>query len=517
MPVDPAFPVPPSLPVLRLDALRALERAALGQPLMQRAGEAAAALAATLAHAGGAVLVLAGPGANGGDAFVTARELRRRFFAVALVFCGDAATLRDDGSDTARARRDFVDDGGVILADIPEPTAAQARWSLLVDGLFGIGLARPLAGRAAELVAAANALAARDRCPLLALDCPSGLGSDSGVISGAAIRASHTITFIAAKPGLFTGDGPDHCGEISVAALGLEQAVAALADDAQRGQLLSRAAFAEYLVPRARNTHKGSFGNAVIIGGATGMVGAALLAARAALKLGAGRVLVGLLDRAAPGIDMGQPELMLRAPETLLDAPTDALLCGPGLGDSAAARALLARAIARAVPLVLDADALNLLAGDAALQAALRERGAPTLLTPHPAEAARLLATSVAAVQRDRVGAALALAARFAAQVVLKGCGSVVAGSDGRWLINTSGNPGMASAGMGDVLAGISVALLAQRWPAAAALAAAVHLHGAAADRLVAAAADPAGPIGLTAGETIDAARQLLNRWCANA
>jgi hydroxyethylthiazole kinase-like uncharacterized protein yjeF len=519
-------------PLLRIDALRTLERAAAGLPLMQRAGEAAAALAASLARPGGAVLVLAGPGANGGDAFVTARELQRRFFAVALVFCGDAAQQKDDGSktgsDTAAARRRFVDAGGVILGEIPDAVgtavatavATTARWSLIVDGLFGIGLTRPLAGRAAELVAAANALAARDLCPLLALDCPSGLDADTGVVRGPAIRASHTITFIAGKPGLFTGDGPDHCGETSVAALGLAAEVAAITDfakDSQRGRLLTRAAFAGHLTPRARNTHKGSFGNAAIVGGAAGMVGAALLAARAALKLGSGRVLVGLLDHDAPAVDAGQPELMLRAPAALIEQSAGALLCGPGLGDSAAARELLALAIARDVPLLLDADALNLVANDATLQAALAVRPAPTLLTPHPAEAARLLATSVAAVQADRVGAALAIAARFQAQVVVKGCGSVVATSDGRWFVNTTGNPGMASAGMGDVLSGIGVALLAQGWPAAEALLAAVHLHGAAADRLVADGVNPIGPVGLTAGETIDAARQLFNRWCSAA
>lgn len=490
-----------AMPLLEIDALRAIEREAADLPLMQRAGLAAATLAASLCVGEGSVLVLAGPGANGGDAFVTASRLRERFFDVSLVFVGDAERLP---GDAAAACTSFVADGGELLTQIPD----GRRWSLIVDGLFGIGLSRAIGGDAAGLVASANELAARDGCPLLALDCPSGLDAATGSVAGPAIRATHTLTFIAAKPGLFTGDGPDHCGSVSVATLGLDAAVAARA----RGKVLARGEFSAQLRPRLRNTHKGSFGNAGIVGGAPGMLGAALLAGRAALKLGAGRVYVGLLDENAPGVDPVQPELMLRPPAGVLAGALDALLCGPGLGDSAAAQRLLANALALPVPLLLDADALNAIAADRALQAGLTARSAPSLLTPHPAEAARLLGSTVAAVQADRVAAARELARRHRAGVVLKGCGSVIAFADGRWFINTSGNPGMASAGMGDVLGGIVVALLAQGWPADAALLAGVHLHGAAADELAAAGI---GPIGLTAGETIDAARRLLNAWSA--
>ncbi|WP_153116373.1 NAD(P)H-hydrate dehydratase [Rhodocyclus tenuis] len=501
MPNPRLTPLPPAVPLLEIAALRAIECDAAHLPLMQRAGAAAATLAATLCTDEGSVLVLAGPGANGGDAFVTASRLRELFFDLTLVFTGDVARLP---GDAAAACRDFVAAGGEVSPHIP----AGKRWSLIVDGLFGIGLSRAIGGDAAALVAAANTLAARDGCPLLALDCPSGLDAASGIVAGPAIRATHTLTFIAAKPGLFTGDGPDHCGSISVATLGLEAAVARGA----RGRILARPEFAVQLRPRLRNTHKGSFGNAGIVGGAPGMLGAALLAGRAAQKLGAGRVFVGLLDEKAPGVDATQPELMLRPPASVLAGPLDALLCGPGLGDSEAARSLLASALALPVPLLLDADALNRIAADSVLQVALAARPAPSLLTPHPAEAARLLGSTVASVQADRVAAAQAIARRYAAGVVLKGCGSVIAFADGRWLINTTGNPGMASAGMGDVLAGIVVALLTQGWSADEALLAGVHLHGAAADAL---AASDIGPIGLTAGETIDAARRLLNAWCA--
>jgi hydroxyethylthiazole kinase-like uncharacterized protein yjeF len=491
-------------PLCRAADLRRIELAAADLPLMQRAGLAAAELAVTLCgDAGAAVLVLAGPGNNGGDAFEMARHLRRRFFEVALVFAGDPARLP---ADAAAALARFVAEGGQWLETVPP----APRWSLIVDGLFGIGLQRAVEGRHAALVDAANTLAGRDRCPLLALDCPSGLDADTGARRGATVRASHTITFIALKPGLLTADGPDHCGALTLATLGLDAEAAAAAG----GQSIGQAQFAACLRPRARNSHKGSHGSAGILGGASGMVGAALLAGRAALGLGSGRVYLGLLDPHAPAVDGGQPELMLRRPDTLLASGLSALACGPGLGETPAARTLLASACAFDGPLVLDADALNLLAASNDLPDALRARAAPTLLTPHPAEAARLLGNDTATVQGDRIAAALALAGRFRALVVLKGCGSVVATPAGQWFVNDTGNPGLATAGSGDVLTGFVTALLAQGWPPLAALLAAVHLHGAAADVL---AAEGHGPLGLTAGELTGSARHLLNRWIADA
>ena len=246
------------------------------------------------------------------------------------------------------------------------------------------------------------------------------------------------------------------------------------------------------------------------------MVGAALLAGRAALRLGSGLVHVGLLDEQAPAIDIVQPELMLRAPDKLLASALDALACGPGMGRSEAARRVLDAAIQSECPLVLDADALNLIAEDDERQIALASRAAPTVLTPHPAEAARLLASDVASVQSDRIAAACELATHFKAIVLLKGCGTVIAdGADGcgAWFINTNGNPGLATAGSGDVLTGIVTALLAQGWPALEATLAGAHLHGDAADRLV---AQGCGPIGLCAGELIDQARYSLNQWIAS-
>jgi len=495
--------------LFRAASLRQIEAAHASEPLMQRAGAAAADWAATLAGEDALpILVLAGPGNNGGDAFEAARLLRQRFFDVRVVFAAPPEKLP---ADAAAARQRFVDAGGTTSPQIP----GNVRWSLIIDGLFGIGLARAPDGDYAEWISAANQLAERNHCPLLALDCPSGLNADTGTCFSPCIQASHTITFIAGKPGLLTGDGPDCCGEVRVAAIGLNPADEMDAD----ARIVTLADFAARLQPRRRNTHKGSFGSAGILGGSQSMVGAALLAGRAALKLGAGRVYLGLLDADAPAVDLLQPELMMRSAETLLHTDLQALACGPGLGRSPEAVRLLEQSINTAIPLVLDADALNLLAEDRQLEARLCQRKAPSLLTPHPAEAARLLGCSVTAIQADRLQAASELASRYRSHVALKGCGTIIALAGGEsedltvnrknWL-NSKGNPGMATAGMGDVLCGLIVALLAQNWPAEQALLAGVHLHGAAADRLV---AEGIGPTGLTAGEVIDAARKIFNEW----
>ena len=493
----------PTLPLYRAAGLRTLEAAAGNLPLMQRAGLAAADLASTLLHDSQVpVLILAGPGNNGGDAFEAGMHLLQRFCDVRLVCNGKASALP---ADAAAARRRFLDAGGRELGKIPPDTP----WGLIIDGLFGIGLQRDIEGHYAELIAAANTLATTQGCPVLALDCPSGLDADTGTVRGVAIRASHTLTFIAGKPGLLTADGPDHCGELHTATLDLDAATLL----APEGETIGRELFVDLLHPRLRNSHKGSNGSAGILGGATSMVGATFLAGRAALQIGAGRVYLGLIDPQAPAFDPMQPELMLRSASSLLTTPLTALVCGPGMGTEAAQVALIEAAAALDMPLLLDADALNLLASEGNLEIAIATRTAPTLLTPHPAEAARLLDSSVAAVQADRIAAACEIAAQFNAHVALKGCGTVVATPDGRWRINTTGNPGMGSAGMGDVLTGGVVALLAQGWPAEAALATGVHLHGAAADLLAAKVGNIAGEIGLTASETIPAARHLLNQW----
>ncbi len=494
--------MPPSTPLLRAADLRRIESAAADQPLMQRAGRAAAELASAICRdRGSAILILAGPGNNGGDAFAAAHLLRQNFFAVQVVFLGDSKDLPLDASEAFEC---FSQGNGTFVRSIPENTD----WSLIIDGLFGIGLQREIAEPYASLIRQANALTGRGRCPLLALDCPSGLDADTGKLRGASIRATHTLTFIAGKPGLFTANGPDHCGEVFVARLDL--AATTLPKD--HGHRIGTDLFSGQLKARPNNSHKGSNGSAGILGGSSGMIGAALLAARAALRLGSGRVLVGLLDAQGPTLDPWQPELMLRRPKHLLDGELSVLACGPGMGAAPDALALLSQACSLDIPLVLDADALNLIAANKALQQTLLARHAPTLMTPHPAEAARLLGGDTATIQSDRVTAALKIAARYNALVALKGCGTVVAAPDGRWFINTTGNPGLATAGSGDVLTGFVTALLSQGWPALEALLAAVHVHGAAAEQLT---RSGQGPIGLSAGELIDSARYCLNQWVA--
>ena len=482
-----------SQPILRGAALRDLERRhdKLQPPLMERAGAAAGALAMQLlAGSAKPPLIVAGPGNNGGDALVVARFLKQRGMQPVVVFAGDIDQLP---ADARAAHEAWLACGGSLHAEIP-----AGDYPLVIDGLFGIGLGRALEGRYAALVTRINQF----RCPVLALDIPSGLDSETGRVLGVAVKATHTATFIALKPALLTLDGPDHCGLVSVHDLGLDIAMT-------DGCTVTPELFAPYLLARRKNSHKGSNGSAGILGGAPGMAGAALLAGRAALKLGAGRVYVGMLEQLA--VDPSQPELMLRAADEVFVLST-CLAVGPGLGQSAAALSLLRRAVAADLPLLLDADALNLLAAHPVLAGTVARRSAPTLLTPHPAEAGRLLGSDADAVQADRVSAALELARCFNAATVLKGCGSIVALPDGRWFINTTGNPGLASAGTGDVLCGMAVALLAQGWPAAEALLASVQLHGAAADACL---AEGIGPLGLSASELIAPARHLLNHWIA--
>lgn len=463
-------------PILTPDALRALEarHANDSPPLMERAGRALASRAAALAVTDGPIVVVAGPGNNGGDARIAAARLAASGRKVVVV---DAAS------------------GWAWPGERP---------ALVIDGLLGIGLSRDVDGAFARVIESINACPA----PRLAVDVPSGLDAQ-GRVRGVAVRATHTLTFIAHKPGLLTLEAADHVGALALDDLGLG---AETAREAQ-GQLLRWEDVRDTLPRRGRNAHKGLFGTLGIVGGAAGMVGAALLAARAGLLAGAGKVRVGLLDERL-AVDPLHPELMIARWPDALEA--DVVVLGPGAGGSPSRDApspfeaqALPRALAGDKPLVLDADALNAIARDPALRAALeRGRAAPTLLTPHPAEAARLLGCETREVQGDRLAAARSLARRLHSHVVLKGAGSICAFPEGRFSINTTGNAGLASGGTGDVLAGIAGALLAQRLEAPAALELAVCLHGAAADALV---ARGVGPVGLTASEVALEARRLLN------
>jgi hydroxyethylthiazole kinase-like uncharacterized protein yjeF len=475
--------------------LRAVEHAALpAAPLMQRAGAAAAAWALELIQEVLPVLVLAGPGNNGGDALEVAANLRDAGVDVTVLHLAGGASSASPETAAALARCQL--DGVTFVDALPD----HANWALVVDGLFGIGLARALDGHAEQLAA----IVSRYACPILALDIPSGLDADTGALHGEiAVRATHTITFIGDKPGLHTGDGRDYAGIVRVASLELEATL-----PAPEALLLTSASFASSLPlsKRRENSHKGQFGDVAILGGAEGMAGAAMLAARTALFSGAGRVFLAALD-ARLSIDPLHPEIMFRS-AVGFDVHHRTLVVGPGMGDSAAARNMLAKAISSDSPLVLDADALNMIAAEPGLQEALRTRAKMAILTPHPLEAARLLGVTAQVVQGDRLAAARELAARCHAVVVLKGSGTVIARPEGHVVINTSGNAGLATGGAGDVLAGFTGTLLAHGWDAWAAAQGAVWMHGAAADRLV---AQGFGPIGLTAGELPAAIRGVFN------
>lgn len=471
--------------------------------VMEHAGRAAARWLDGVAPGGGTLLFVAGPGNNGGDALVAATALHRAGRAVRVWLLAQPERLPADARQAWRAAR--AAGVSIDILPVPAPPAAAEtpqytlppfppRMTAIVDGLLGIGLTRPVQGDLATVIEHLN----RAPVPRFALDVPSGLQADTGVAQ-VAMRATATLTFIGAKPGLYTGQGRDVTGIVTTDDLGLTVPSGVTAEAVLNGP----ACFAHALPARLHASHKGSYGSLAIIGGEAGMCGAPLLGARAALRLGAGRVHIGFLADAPPPFDALHPELMLHAASHIDRAGMNAIVLGPGMGQGTQAQAwlaLLGDVAPRTTPHVLDADALNLLA-QARTPLHLNEQD---VLTPHPLEAARLLSASVATIQADRLAAARALSLRYGAVVVLKGSGTVLAAPDGRLALNPTGNAALATAGTGDVLAGMTGALLAQGMPGWEAALAAVWLHGAAADRLI---AQGAGMAGLAAGDLACAAR----------
>jgi len=454
-----------------LAATRRIEQAAAAalptHTLMQRAGLAVARLAMAIAPTARTVWVACGPGNNGGDGFEAAARLRHRGFEAVATFAGDEARLPAD----ARASLQRARDAGVVFAPAPPD-----RYDLAVDALLGIGAGRPPEGAMADWLRRMY----DGVLPMLAIDVPSGLNADTGTLSHTGLVAPDAapnrfcLSLLTLKPGLFTAQGRDVAGSIWFDDLGC---------GTPNEPPAARLAGALPDAPRAHASHKGSYGDVAVIGGASGMAGAALLAGSAALHAGAGRTFVGLLDPDAAPVDVAQPELMLRDARSL-DLSTMTAVCGCGGGT--AVRELLPRVLATARALVLDADALNAVANDTGLQTQLASRtrrGLPTVLTPHPLEAARLLACTAAEVQADRLAAACRLAAQTGAVVVLKGSGTIVADGAGTVpVLNPTGNARLATAGTGDVLAGMVGAALAAQRPAFEAAREAVWRHGRLAD-----------------------------------
>ena len=463
-------------PLHPVAATRALETRLAGtlppHTLMQRAGLATARLALAIAPHARRYWIACGPGNNGGDGLEAALHLQQWGKQALVSWLGTPERSPAD----ARASHARALAAGVPFLDQPPDDC-----DCVIDALLGIGAARAPQGRLADWVARINTLPV----PVLAVDLPSGLDADSGTTAGACVRATHTLSLLTLKPGLYTAQGRDQAGQVWFESLG---ATEALAPAAWLGGAAAMGA-------RPHASHKGSYGDVAVMGGAPGMSGAALLAASAALHHGAGRVYVGLLDGGSLAVDPARPELMFRHPDTL-DARVLTVVAGCGGGQAIAAQ--LPRLLSAAPRLVLDADALNAIAQDSALATLLRARAArqrQTVLTPHPLEAARLLGSSAAAVQQDRLAAARQLAEQYGCCVVLKGSGTVIAEPGEAPVINPTGNARLATAGTGDVLAGMIGARLAQGELAFEAAAAAVWLHGRAADAWPVAQALSAGAL----------------------
>jgi hydroxyethylthiazole kinase-like uncharacterized protein yjeF len=441
---------------------RALETQHTPEPgapsLMQRAGLALARLTLALVPHAKVIWVACGPGNNGGDGLVAAAHLQQWGKQVQVSLLHDSSKTSAD----TQAAYHAAQGAGVHFQSDPPPVHDAC-----LDALFGIGTQRPITGIYAEWVAHMNASSA----PTLAVDIPSGLDADSGASAGLHVTAQHTLSLLTLKPGLFTGGGRDACGDVWFNDLGVL--------DATAPQAILAGTRPSHARPHAG--HKGLFGDVCVVGGAPGMAGAALLAARSALQGGAGRVFVCPLGSLDGSLDGQQPELMFRSFDEL---DWSAMTLVAGCGGGGAIAEYLPLILGHAKQLVLDADALNHIASSAVLQQQLAQRGAAhTVLTPHPLEAARLLATTAAGIQADRLGAARTLAERFQCVVVLKGSGTVITAPAELAHVNPTGNAKLASAGTGDVLAGLVGAGLANGAGAWDAACNAVYRHGLAADR----------------------------------
>jgi NAD(P)H-hydrate epimerase len=454
------------------------------------------------------VVVVCGPGNNGGDGLAAARLLAARGVVPVVFTLRDPARYSGDAAwNAGRAR-----EAGLELTALDSSGAwRQLRRSLsdcdgVLDALFGTGLTRALDADAARAVGALN----RSARPVLAADLPSGLSADSGALLGPCVRAARTVAFGAPKRCHAFAPARDLCGAIRIADIGIPRRVLEAARS--RFEMTEAADVAGLLPPRAGDSHKGDFGRLAVVAGSRGKAGAAVLCAHGALRAGAGLVTVFCAESIEPVVVTALPEAMTHplaetdgalaaeAEEPLISslAGFDAAIVGPGLTTSPGAAAVVRALVGSRLPLVCDADALNAFAGHPAVWS---HRRAPTVLTPHPGEAARLLSSTTSAVQADRFRAATALARKSRAVVVLKGEGSLIAAPDGRAAVNPTGSPLMATAGSGDVLAGALGAFLAAGLAARDAALAAVYLHGSAGERL----ARDLGDAGLLAGELADA------------
>ena len=499
----------PMLPtaLYRARDVRELDRLAIeaggiaGIDLMERAGAESFRVLRERWPAARRVSVVAGPGNNGGDGFVVARLAAGEGLSVSVSLAGDAAPI---AGDAATAYRRMLDAGsGAITVRCGSAGPADDA-DVIVDALFGTGLARDVTGEAAEAVRAIDDAAA----PVLALDVPSGIHADTGRVLGCAVRAAVTVCFIGLKQGLFTREGRECAGDITYRDLGVPPWVLERVEASAR-----RIAFedcAGMLGPRRGDAHKGRFGHVLVVGGDHGFAGAARLAGEAACRTGAGLVSVATRPAHVAAIVASRPEMMVHGIEApgdigaLLDRAT-VVAVGPGLGQEGWGASLLERVVATDRALVVDADAINLLAQGAAPWPSATARA--VVCTPHPAEAGRILGEPASVLESDRFSAARALAEAHPGAWLLKGAGTIVAASGAVARVCEGGNPGMASGGMGDVLTGVVAALLAQGLDGFDAASAGACVHAAAGD---AAARD--GRRGMLASDVIAALRPLVDR-----
>ena len=481
-------------PLYRVAQIRQAEQIAIQNlqipslQLMQSAGLAAFQILQQRWPQQKQISVFCGAGNNAGDGYVLASLAMKAAYSVEVFAIGAIDHLKGDALFCAQA---FVQSGGVV-----KPWSAD-NWvpsGVLVDGLLGTGLNRQLDDNYVAVINAINAA----ELPVLAIDVPSGLQADTGCVLGTAIKADVTVTFVGLKSGLFTGQAADYCGEIIEADLDLPASI--FNQLAVTANLLAKSKLAK----RHRCAHKGHFGHLLLVGGNHGYSGAIRLAGEAALRSGAGLVTIATRQSHSGLLNIGRPELMCHGVEdlSLLQALIDkasVIVIGPGLGQDQWARVMFEALLSTDKPCVIDADALNLLAQ----QVCRRDNW---ILTPHPGEAGRLLGGANSTITSDRFAAVSALQQRFAGVCVLKGAGSLI--SDGQQIfVSTTGNPGMASGGMGDVLSGIAGALLAQGLLLIDAAKLAVYVHGEAADRAV----FDAGERGLLASDLLPYVRACLN------
>lgn len=483
----------------RADQVRELDKMAInkyGMPgfaLMKRAGVTAFVAARDKWPGIKKVLIVCGTGNNGGDGFVVAKLYKDVSIHPTVVLLGGFDQIKGDAK---RAAEEFIQAGGEISSTLEENIN---EFELIVDALIGTGLGRDLNGAFADIVQSINHSDAK----VLALDVPSGINPDTGAAMGCAVKADITTTFIGKKQGLYTSDGAENCGEIIFDDLAIPSEVYCLIPNSH---LHSDDMRYDLLHPRNRNAHKGDFGHILVIGGDVGMSGAARMAGHAALRAGAGLVTIATRLEHAHTLNSGRPELMSVGVETKeqlqdLMACATVLVLGPGLGRSEWSRVMFAEAIDSVLPKVIDADALNILA-EIDKDMTLHDQ---TVLTPHPGEASSLLTVPTVEIQRDRFFAADEIEKKYGAVVVLKGAGTIIA-HQGKLDVCQFGNPGMSTAGMGDILSGIIAGFMGQKIKAHDAANLGVYIHAKAGDM-----AAMNGERGMVAADLFQHIRKLVN------